>query len=69
MNLEASELKMRHSNFASSHGMYTEMNYSSCSDMAKLSIHLMSNSHLMNVVRKKSYHAKSTTYPDHCYEW
>ena len=37
MNLNAREIGMKKTNFASAHGMYVEDNYSTAADMARLS--------------------------------
>jgi hypothetical protein len=44
MNREAAHMKLRNTNFCSSHGMHHDNNYSSAYDIARLSFYSMKNS-------------------------
>ena len=69
MNKCAAELGMKKSNFASSHGMYNQYNYSSAHDMAKLCVQTMKIPQFREVVKTQYRECASSTYPGHIYKW
>ena len=67
MNKHAVEKGMKHSNFASAHGMYVEKNVSSAGDMAKLSYHMMKSALFREIVKVPYHEVPSINYPGHTY--
>ena len=61
---------MAKTNFAVSHGMHHDRNYSSALDVSKLSCNAMRQYPLFcDVVNTKEYSCKSRTDPTHTYKW
>jgi D-alanyl-D-alanine carboxypeptidase len=69
MNEIAKELGIKNSNYASTHGMYIETNYSTAADVAKLCHHAMKN-HLFREIVKCDYReCSSSKVSGHIYKW
>lgn len=61
MNDRAKALGLEHTKFSSAHGYWTSGNYSSCSDIAKLSRHILENSAILKDIVSLSEHTMAKT--------
>ena len=69
MNEEGKILGLNNSQFASTHGMFIETNYSTAEDMAKLSYHCMKIDLFKSIVATQYRECASKEYPGHIYKW
>ena len=70
MNATARKLGLAKTNYAVSHGMHHEHNYSCAMDVAKVSINAMRNHPMFReVVSTKRFSCASRAFPGHTYKW
>lgn len=58
MNLMCSELNLKSTHFINPHGLISRNNYSSSSDLARLTYHCLKNEDFRKIVKTKDYRAK-----------
>lgn len=69
MNLEARQLGLKKTNYASAHGMYVEENYSTAYDISRLCYITMKNAKFRSIVNEPYRECASRQFPGHMYRW
>lgn len=69
MNRKAQELRLCDTQYCSAHGMHHDGNYSSASDIARLSFYCMKNPTFRQIVRTQKYSCESRVAHGVLYQW